>query len=145
MEGSCDLNSLIYWEGMTVLHGKYLCDAGISRGFGAAGLGQAGLPSLPKPGGSCQGKEQQGTSQERSAPSLTSFHTPAAGSDRLGDVQQKFPHQLGGFCSALCDGFLCGRGQVSLHRALVSPSGQRRWYTFAPAVECSGVKFIQAL
>lgn len=46
MEGSRDLNSLIYWESKKVLGGKYLCDADISGGFGAAMPGQAeGTPS----------------------------------------------------------------------------------------------------
>lgn len=47
IEGSCDLNSLIYWEGMKVLRGKYLCDAGISGGSGVAVPGQATQPGCP--------------------------------------------------------------------------------------------------
>lgn len=46
VEGSCDLNSLIYWESKKILHGKYLCYAGMSGGFGVAMPGQAkGAPS----------------------------------------------------------------------------------------------------
>lgn len=33
MKGSCDLSSLIYRESMKVLHGRYLCGAGISGGL----------------------------------------------------------------------------------------------------------------
>lgn len=50
IEGLCDLNSLIYWESMKMLHGKYLCYAGISGGFGVAMPGQAeGAPNRVAP------------------------------------------------------------------------------------------------
>lgn len=88
IEGSYDLKSLFYWESMKVLHVKYLCDVGISEGFGRAISGQAEsvpvrlllsrLPLLPKPGGSCQGKEQV---KSENVPLLVCL--PNSGSEQL--------------------------------------------------------------
>lgn len=91
-EGSCDLNSIISLESVKMLHGKYLCDVGISGWLCWAKL-KVDL-AVPKPGGSCWGKDQKRTEPEGSTALLMSPRNPSS-------EQHKFPHPAGWllFCS----------------------------------------------
>lgn len=116
IEGSCDLNSLIYWEGMKVLHGKYLCDAGISRGFRAAVPDQAeGAPSwaaliakawwqVPGEGAKREKSEVKCPFSDVSPkPQQWAVIEPAM-------LSTSSLTQLGGFCFALCVKLLVWQG-----------------------------------
>lgn len=101
IEGSCDLKSLFYWESMKLLHGKYLCDVGISEGFGAAISGEAeSVPSkaalVAKAWWQLPG---EGTRRNKSRVKMPLCWCPskiqAVSSYRPGNAQHEFPHPAG--------------------------------------------------
>ena len=112
----CDLNSLIYWESVQVLCGKYLCDAGISGGFGAAIPGQAeGAPSqaalVTKAWWHLPG---EGAKRDKSRVKCPFAGVPPKPWQRaaidLAMVSTSSLTQLGGFCFALCIKLLVWQG-----------------------------------
>lgn len=88
IKGSCNPNSLIYCESMKVLHGKYLCDAGISGGFGA----QLGCPHCQSLVAAARGRSKKGQVKSKLPLCWCPSQTPAVSSNRPGDAQHKFPH-----------------------------------------------------
>lgn len=106
IEGLCDLDSLIYWESMKMLHGKYLCYAATSRGFGMAMPGQAeGAPNRVAPIAKAWWQlPGEGAKKDKSRVKGP-FVPPKPWQQAAVDpamLSTSSLSQLGGFCFALC-------------------------------------------